>query len=574
MYLSEPFRKCLSRLCEDVNTPRSLTVAILLRYNEVEQIVNLRCNPFHYLGIEAERFAEDNLVTEFIRKCDIPGVIPAKRLEEECFQRFLSTEALCLRTNHRLERFISGLLDQPEDARLLEFIEQVKRQIKWLVGPIPKEISPGFGPGATLTTAANQATLPDKIASVPCGTPRALYLYNTLFRESGWERYGGQRALLRLPGTSIRGPSLGLQQVARGNRFFTVPKEATKLRGACLSPSVNGYLQKGIGLHLRKRLHRADIFIDGQGDFGPLTVNGFSSADRHVRMAEKASRDGILSTIDLSDASNTIAYKTIELLWPVEWFSLLCDTREPFVERPDGRFQRLEMFSAMGNGFTFELETITFWAIVSVAAQYTNVSVFGDDIICESEYAQEVLSALRFFGFVPNERKTFTSGHFRESCGGDFFDGVPVRAHYVKEEPSEPQQWIGLANGLYRFAFDHPRTSHRWSYLHRAWLAAVDALPRRLRGLRGPKALGDLVLRDDRCGTTEFQLKQLELKNFRERDGIYWWRTYAPVARPLPWKLWDPCVIYASALLGVPSTGPHLRGSVSGYKLKWVPHTI
>lgn len=574
MYLSEPFLKCLSRLCEDVNTPRSLTVAIMLRYNAVEQLASLRCDPFHYLNYEAELFAKDNLVTEFIRKCDLPDVIPSQRLEEECFNRFLSTEALCKTTNHRLERFISGLLDQDGDARLLEFIEQVKRQIRWLVGPVPKEISPGFGPGATLTTAANQATLPDKLASVPCGTPRALYLYNSLFHDSGWERHGGVRSYTFACGNWYWGSSLGLQEIARGNRFFTVPKEATKLRGACLPPSVNGYLQKGIGLHLRKRLHKAKIFIDGQGTVGPYTINGFSSADLHRQLARQGSRDGSFVTIDLTDASNTNAYKTVELLWPAEWFSLLCDTREPFMERPDGRFQKLEMFSAMGNGYTFELETITFWAIVSVAAQYTYVSVFGDDIICESQYSQEVLSALRFFGFVPNERKTFTSGHFRESCGGDFFDGVPVRAHYVKKEPSEPQQWISLANGLYRFAFDHPRTSHRWSYLHRAWLAAVDALPRRLRSLRGPKDLGDLVLRDDRCHSIEFQLKQLELKNFRDTNGIYWWRTYSPINPSVPLNNWNDRVVYASALAGVPSTGPHQRGSVSGYRLKWVPHTL
>jgi len=349
--LPGPFLKVITRLLEDINTPRSLSILICLRHGDVRGAVSFHCSPAHYSDPEA--YARDNMATEFIRKCEIPGCAKPGQLEHESFERLMATERLCYQTNRRLSRFLDGLLDQPGDARILKFIDDVRKKIRWLVGPLPTDLSRcGFGPGATLTNPSRYSTIPDKIESVPCGTPRAMYLYDLLFADCAWERAGG--------------PNQRQRQYSRGNRFFTVPKTALTLRGAALSPNVNGFLQKGIGRYLRQRLKRANIHIGGQESAsGLFPVNDFTSKDVHRRLAHQSSLLDDLATIDLSDASNTISRRLIELLWPHQWFSLLSDCREPFIQRPDGRWQLLEMFSAMGNAFTFELETITFWAIAS-----------------------------------------------------------------------------------------------------------------------------------------------------------------------------------------------------------------
>lgn len=544
--LPEDFQKVVFRLLEDINTPRSLAISICLRHSDLRAAVSFRCDPMHYSDPEA--YASDVMATDFLRKCNIPGAATQVQLEKECFERLLATERSCYETNQRLSRYLgqSGLLDQPGDARILELIDTIRKKIRWLVGPLPRDLTMcGFGPGATLTNPSRYSTIPDKIESVPCGTPTALYIYDLLYGDCAWER--------------ARGLNQRQRATARGNRFFTVPKTALTLRGAALSPNVNGFLQKGVGIYLRQRLTRANIHIGGQETRNGFSINDFTSADVHRRIARLSSKSEEYATIDLSDASNTIAKKLIELLWPSQWHSLLSDLREPLIQRPDGKWQLLEMFSAMGNGFTFELETITFWAIVSSLSDGM-CSVFGDDIIVKTEDAADAIAALRFFGFKPNDSKTFTRGPFRESCGGDFFDGVPVRAHYVKEIPSAPEQWIALANGLRRFARAVP-SSNRWAYVRRAWWAALDALPYQLRNLRGPEGLGDLLIHDP------------ELFAAREKDGIQYWRVYAPVAKPVSLNHWKPEVVYASALYGVSSDGALARGSVSGYRVKWVPYS-
>lgn len=543
VHLPGLFLRVVSRLLEDINTPRSLCILICLREGDVRQAVSFRCSPEHYT--DPERYAADVMATDFLRKCDIDGVIGRDQLETECFNRLLATEQLCLETNHRLSRFIDGLLDYPEDARILKFIQDVKNNIRWLVGPIPHDLPDcGFGPGATLTNSSRLSTIPDKIESVPCGTSRALYLFDNLFRDCQWDK--------------ARGSDQRERKVVRGNRFFTVPKTALTLRGAALSPNVNGFLQKGIGKYLRRRLTKASIHIGSQKlASGLFPVNDFTSADVHRRLARRSSKLDDLATIDLSDASNTISLKLIELVWPQQWFDLLSDCREPFLQRPDGRWQLLEMFSAMGNGFTFEVETITFWAIAK-ALRPSVLSVFGDDIIIDADKSTDLIAALRFFGFVPNKNKTFERGPFRESCGGDFFDGVPVRAHYAKEIPTAPEQWMALANGLRRFARAIP-SEHRWTYVRRAWWAALDPIPGHLRCLRGPTALGDIVIHDEAA------------KPQREKYGISWWRVYAPVGSSLPLHHWNSSIVYASALYGVPSSGILARGAVAGYRVKWVP---
>jgi len=266
-----------------------------------------------------------------------------------------------------------------------------------------------------------------------------------------------------------------------------------------------------------------------------------------------------------------VSKKLVELLLPKEWFDILDTLRSPmtFV---DGKWIHLSKFSSMGNGFTFELESLIFSAISMEACFLSNVDaipgvnlwVFGDDIILPSEASATMLTLLRFFGFTPNKGKTFTSGPFRESCGGDYFGGVAVRPHNLEDEPYEPADWIALANGIRRLGRKDFVGDFRWGIFRRAWLRALDALPVHIRRLRGPEDLGDLVIHDD------FE----HWRKRRTRDQRTFVKTWMPFSEALPFHNWKSPVVFACALYGIPSDGVLARDNVTGYREKWVSYPM
>lgn len=95
------------------------------------------------------------------------------------------------------------------------------------------------------------------------------------------------------------------------------------------------------------------------------------------------------------------------------------------------------MFSSMGNGATFSLETLLFWALgKSVGSR--EIQVYGDDVVIESHLVEDYKRLTAFVGFRFNDSKTFTSGPFRESCGGNYFRGVDITPVYIRKRLSKP----------------------------------------------------------------------------------------------------------------------------------------
>jgi len=355
-------------------------------------------------------------------------------------------------------------------------------------------------------------------------------------------------------------PNRSDPEVVRGNRFTTVAKDALKDRGICIEPSINVFFQLAIGREIRRKLGKVGIDLDdGQA--------------RHRQVARDASKTGALCTIDLSSASDTVSRNLVKYFLPDHWYQVLESLRSPFT-KIDGRDCYLEKFSSMGNGFTFELETLIFLGLSVVATEAAgvtpligeNVLVFGDDIIAPSEASRGLLAILRYCGFTPNERKTFVTGVFRESCGGDFFNGTPARAHYVEEYPHDPASWISLANGLRRVAVQYYDSDYELGFVRRAWFCALDAIPSDIRRLRGPVALGDAVIHD---------VPQHWV--VKTQHWIRYVRGYVPIRKAIPLERWDEGTVLASALYGVPSTGPIPRKqgeeAVDGYRIRWIAHS-
>jgi hypothetical protein len=542
--LPQQLERVIFALCEDTDTPRALTVYLLVKNREYGQLVALTTDPGHYSS--PDRYFLDVTVSELLRKYSgfvIPGIDKAA----VALENFYSSEQACAVTNARLSKYLTnGPFEDLNEVRLIESIDRMKNWIATCLGRLPQweTFFPRFGPGATFRDVGKYTTVPDKISARPTMTSLCSLLLPL------WERTAWASALVE------SNPCQSHPEYVRGNRFTTVPKDAKKDRGIAIEPSLNVYFQLGVGDVLKRRLLRAGLDLQ----------NG---QDIHRRVACEASSRGHCSTIDLSNASDTVSQKLVELLLPKEWFDLLDTLRSPmtFV---DGKWFHLSKFSSMGNGYTFELETLIFSAIALEACYLSGIDaspgtdlwVYGDDIILPSQASATMLTLLRFFGFTPNSGKTFTSGPFRESCGGDFFSGRAVRPHYLKDEPHEPAEWIALANGIRRLGRKDFVGDFRWGIVRRAWLRALDAIPVHIRRLRGPEDLGDLVIHDER----EFWRRR------RTRDQRTFIKTWMPFMKALPLHNWKGPVVYACALYGIPSDGVLARGSVAGFREKWVSY--
>lgn len=549
-FLTPEVQEIALSLMAGLNCARSVTVSMLIRAGEWAQLVKLQCKPSDYC--DAESYLRSAAATNFLKKLDgtIPGVDP----EAAAIEKWWAAEKQCFNTNRRLNELLDfgTLAGAPANERLLEFVEQLKKNVQWLVGYGPSPIFQGaFGPGATISDHHLRTSVMHKMSTIPTFTPSA-WPYLVPWTGTKWAEAVARRG--------------EVSQSVRGNKFFTVPKEATIRRSCAKEPSINGFYQLGLGREMRSRLKERGIDLD----------NG---QDVHRQVACVASESDEFCTIDLSSASDTVCTALVRAVLPSKWLHCLEDLRSPLTQIGK-RWVLLEKFSSMGNGFTFELETTLFTAISMTAAGLTpgkDLWVYGDDIIVPKRSAHDVLWALKFFGFTPNLAKTFVEGPFRESCGGDFYDGVPVRAHYLKELPSEPQQYIALANGIRRLSLQLGLGSQLYRDLRKAWFRCLDQIPSTIRRCRGPVQLGDLVIHDDEAHwVTRWRA-----------SGIRFVQVYRPARfRGVGFTRFDEHIQFAAALYGVllyprdpsPRWKPGydgrqliLRDGVEGYKVGWLP---
>jgi hypothetical protein len=233
--------------------------------------------------------------------------------------------------------------------------------------------------------------------------------------------------------------------LVEGNRLSFVPKTSEISRTICTEPNLNMLFQKGIGAFLEHQLlRRWKISMSFQQGW-------------NRRLARIGSIDGSFGTIDLSSASDSVSLELLRELLPSYVYRWLEHTRSPLVVLPDGSKVELHMVSSMGNAFTFPLQTILFASIVVASYRVMGIlsqrsyksdrlfegpppcsstrasfGVFGDDIIVRKDSYNFVVRALELFGFRVNDDKSFNTGNFRESCGGDYYHGFDIRGVYMK----------------------------------------------------------------------------------------------------------------------------------------------
>ncbi|DAD50757.1 RNA-directed RNA polymerase [ssRNA phage SRR7473382_3] len=453
--------KVFEQICVYADSSYSLGVLIKVRAEGFKALSSVTFDPTRYDN--SYSFSKDYCVYAFGRKLEPLKEDPS--LKKEAFSAFIRAELHCRSTNDnfRLRTNPNGRLES-----LISRAQQVIRRILPDVTRCREAMSCRFGPGATFSLKGEEANWANKIRedriSVTAdsfGLARALLSNDPHLFET---RYGvlpdGPFSLLHT-----------CFEIVQGSRLITVPKTSKTDRSICVEPSANVMLQKGAGAVIRSSLKKYGIDLNDQS--------------RNQELARLAYTNGY-STIDLESASDTMSHGLVLELLPLDWYLYLDSLRSKSFT-VDGAWFEFEKFSAMGNGFTFELESLLFYALAAACVpleERKDIAVFGDDIIVPRAYAPLLIELLEYVGFLPNKQKTFIDGNFFESCGKHYFQGFDVTPIYQKEIPYDEAAIYRLANRLYRFSCRQygggPDTDSCTKALRRAWLIAWRVIERPL----------------------------------------------------------------------------------------------
>jgi len=336
-------------------------------------------------------------------------------------------------------------------------------------------------------------------------------MFDSELTSTSWSLYRDYRNVLSerwniAEDSRLRRHSL---QCVMGSKLETVPKDVTKDRTIAIEPTLNMYAQLGAKVCLDEIL------------LSKYNIDLSSQQELNRDMARSGSQNQRLATLDLSDASDFISTNLCKAILPSSVFNALDRIRSKYINVESHGYVPLSMFATMGNGFCFSLMTLIFSGIVCSVYRRNNThprnginfAVYGDDIIVLTHLYPEIISALTSFFFRVNEHKSFSTGFFRESCGGDFYKGHSVRGIYVKKLDCA-QDYYTSSNMLLSWSVEHSinLTSVISRFLDRA---------------------GHIMLVPSRAGTTGGLIIPRSLTKYlnRDRNGAIVYRSYVPISR-------------------------------------------
>ncbi len=232
-------------------------------------------------------------------------------------------------------------------------------------------------------------------------------------------------------------------------RVVFVPKTQTSPRVIAIEPSHMQYMQQSVKDYVYTIL-----------ETHPLTRHSvrFSRQDVNQRLAYTASKDRRLATLDLKDASDRVHLHLVQRIFKNSGLlEYLEDARSLHAVLPNGTNMVLFKYASMGSALCFPVEAMVFYTLIqaamhifdggrpssrSVRRYSRQIDIYGDDIIIPVEYTDFVVKYLESFALKVNVNKSFKDSSFRESCGADFFAGVPVNPVYAREVPhDDSRRW-------------------------------------------------------------------------------------------------------------------------------------
>lgn len=366
-----------------------------------------------------------------------------RKATDAAWRKFLNCESRCGRTNRKMRYVMlrpDRLVSISRGAVRYRDLCDIRNKIAYILGDfwsayrfIVKQMPYGKGMSVS-STDVRRTSVPFKLSDNVTITSDAVPVWRDFLTHGGfiapwvkWSFSDGRIAFREVV------------QIVPGCKITFVPKTSVIKRTIAIEPSANVSMQLAVHRYIARRLHKVGIDISDQ--------------TRNRSLALEGSLTGALGTIDLSSASDLVSKELVRLLLPKSWYELL-DALRSKVGRYSGRDIALEKFSSMGNGFTFALETVIFYAIAKAMSDREgaefNPSVYGDDIIVQATVFDSTVKALEFFGFKVNTKKSFNSGPFRESCGLDAFHGVDVRPVFIRSKQLRLVELYALHNHFYR----------------------------------------------------------------------------------------------------------------------------
>ncbi len=445
-----------------LGSPVALSCWLLYKHDEHLQLANKELHPIHYNC--SLSFADDFAAVSFLRKA--PFLKTGLDLKKEAMTSFFKAEESCKITNRKFRNLSRSPDYLGVRARLHE---ATRRKVTKILGSfdLGKTLDMGsWGPGVTRSVKGTDVSASRK------------------FREergitSSTYRLFVPAAKLAYPGWFTDDMIAELKEF-KGNEVITVPKNSKTDRTIGIEPGINSFFQLGAGRAIRLKLRKAGFDLN--------------SDEKNKRGALIGSLDNSLATVDFSSASDTISREVVRSLLPDDWFFVLDSLRSPCYNL-GGELVPYAKFSAMGNGFTFELESLIFVSAALAVCEelqlpLDDISVFGDDIIIPSQAMELYQEFCDFLGFTVNTRKSYASTGFRESCGSYYFLGRDVKPIFLKEIISNAKSIYRLANSIRLLA--HRRCSYSgcdWKF-RSVWRYLVRRLPNALRAF-GPVTAGD-----------------------------------------------------------------------------------
>lgn len=217
------------------------------------------------------------------------------------------------------------------------------------------------------------------------------------------------------------------------SRITFVPKDSRGPRTISMEPHERMYLQKGLLAKIVEFQENNCFMTKGYVNYTDQSIN--------QSLAYKASIDGRKATIDLKDASDMVSWVLIKTLASTEWSEAYDILRSDKVFI-DNQLISINKFASMGSALCFPVLASV---IFSIASCYDpKCYVYGDDLICDASLAPQIMIALEDYGLKINKDKSFLSGPFRESCGGDFVSGVNVS--YIKCKSLQMVPYVEFCN--------------------------------------------------------------------------------------------------------------------------------
>jgi hypothetical protein len=417
----EFYLEFMKRICQvHADNPHHVHVLALLRARDWDGIVMYADSISRQKYATAWEHFQANQLSCLVKKYPFPQGVCSFDPEKEAIRTFDESEKHCDSVNQRFRGYRSW-------SPFEYYLDRCRKFISYVLGVSPDLDSiydqGNFGPGASIGVHGNATNVARKISSRWSVSPSAYHYGRSAIKRNA-QLF---EFITREPGSSFYAvdPDLFNERfgkrvtVVNYNKIAFVPKTVRTFRSIAVEPLLNGYLQKGVDLVMRRKLQRVGIDLSDQSINQEMARNG--------SLLYEGSNPFV--TIDLSSASDSISIELVRWLVPPEWFQFLDAIRSTSYTR-NGEVIRYFKFCSMGNGFCFPLETLLFTAAcyaVDCGSPGRDFHVYGDDIVIRRDKAPAVLSLLEVMGFSVNRSKTFLDGPFRESCGVDSYEGKDVR---------------------------------------------------------------------------------------------------------------------------------------------------